>query len=427
MSDIFSLSLKHGYIPKAWKQAAVLLIKKPDKVSTNPANYRPISLLSCLGKLLEISINSKLNAWAEQNNKINIEQSGFRNHRSTQDQLFRLTQQISQGFNRKHTTTSVFLDIEKAFDRVWHNGLRHKLLSMDTPPHLLRWISNFLTDRTMKITINEKTSEPIFVNYGVPQGSPLSPLLFLLYVADCPFKNMKHCTATQFADDLSISTTSKNIEKNIKHMQKAIISLSEWCNNWRISISQSKTKLIHFSRGKFTSKQSVTINNSKITVCSETKFLGLTLDRKLLFNKHFSEQQSKASFRLHRLNMIHSGKFGPSQNSMLRLYKCYLRSLFEYGNASTNIASKTTFQKYEKIQRQFATRILRFPSHVSNNTINKHCNLDSIKDRNIYLSKKWYAKTQQPSSNVKQFTNSIIKIFPTIDKQLTPISFCKTN
>ena len=155
MSDIFSLSVKLGYIPKAWKQAAVLLIKKPDKVSTNPANYRPISLLSCLGKLLEISINSKLYACAKQNNKINIEQSGFRKHKSTQDQLFRLTQQISQGFNRKHTTTKVFLDIKKAFDRVRRNGLRHKLLSMDTPPHLLRWISNFLTDRTMKITINE--------------------------------------------------------------------------------------------------------------------------------------------------------------------------------------------------------------------------------------------------------------------------------
>ena len=145
---------------------------------------------------MEISINSKLYAWEEQNNKINIKQIGFRIHRSTQDQLFRLTQQISQGFNRKHKTKTVFLDIEKAFDRVWHNGFRHKLLSMDTSPRLLRSIYNFLRDRTMKIKINEKTSEPIFVNFGVPQGSPLSPLLFLLHVSDCPFKNMKQCTAT---------------------------------------------------------------------------------------------------------------------------------------------------------------------------------------------------------------------------------------
>ena len=113
------------------------------------------------------------------------------------------TQQIWQGFNIKHTATTVFLDIEKAFDRVWHSGLRHKLLSMDTPPHLLRWISSFITDRTMNIVINEKTSE---------KGSPLSSLLFLLYVSDCPFENMNKCTATQFFY-LSINTTSKNIDK----------------------------------------------------------------------------------------------------------------------------------------------------------------------------------------------------------------------
>ena len=107
---------------------------------------------------------------------------------------------------------------------------------MDTPPHLLRWISNFLTDRTMKITINKKTSEPIFVNYGVPQGSPLSPLLFLLHVSDCEFENMNKCTANHFAYNASISTTDKNIEKNIKHVQKAINTLSEWRNNWYQSV-----------------------------------------------------------------------------------------------------------------------------------------------------------------------------------------------
>ena len=102
LSKIFTFSLKHGYIPKAWKEANVLLIGKPNKTKTEPANYRPISLLSCLGKLMEKAITIKLLAWAELNNKINLEQSGFRNKRSTQDQLFRLTQQIIPGRNKKH-------------------------------------------------------------------------------------------------------------------------------------------------------------------------------------------------------------------------------------------------------------------------------------------------------------------------------------
>ena len=118
---------------------------------------------------------------------------------------------------------------------------------MDTLPHLLRWISIFLTDRTMKITINDKQLEVIYVNYGAPQESPL---LFFLYVSDCQFENMNKCTATQFTDDISISITSKNIEKNIKTSIKSDKYLSNWCDNWRISILQSKTKVIHFSREK---------------------------------------------------------------------------------------------------------------------------------------------------------------------------------
>ena len=149
LSNIFSLSLKYGHIPKQWKQAAVLVIKNPDKLVSDPASYRLISLLNCLGKLLESIITIKLYSWAEANNKLNVEQSEFRNARSTQDQLFRLLQQIAQGLNRNHVTSTIFLDIEKAFDRVWHNGLMFKLAKLEAPPHLTRWAYNFLKDRTM--------------------------------------------------------------------------------------------------------------------------------------------------------------------------------------------------------------------------------------------------------------------------------------
>ena len=111
-------------------------------------------------------VNSQLYVWEEQNNNINIEQCRIFNHRSTQDKLFRLI----QVFNRKHSTST---DLVKIFDHVWYNGLRHQRLSIDTPTHLLRWISNFPTERSNEVTMNGKASETNFGNYGIPQGSPL--------------------------------------------------------------------------------------------------------------------------------------------------------------------------------------------------------------------------------------------------------------
>ena len=123
---------------------------------------------------MEKAITIKLLAWAELSNKFNLKQSGFRNKRSTQDQLFRLTQQIIQGKNKKQKTSSLFLDVEKAFYRVWNDGLLYKLIHLDTPPHLL-------SDREIIITINGKASKPIYVNYGVPQGSAF-PLFYLFFL-----------------------------------------------------------------------------------------------------------------------------------------------------------------------------------------------------------------------------------------------------
>ena len=123
------------------------MIHKTGKRITDPASYRPVSLLSNIGKLLEKIITNSLYDWAEELGKLNNIQSGFRKNKSTNDQLFRLTQAIIEGFNRKHITTAIFLDVEKAFDRVWHKGLLEKLRRIDTPPTLLRIIASFFRDR----------------------------------------------------------------------------------------------------------------------------------------------------------------------------------------------------------------------------------------------------------------------------------------
>ena len=125
-----------------------LMILKPNKKKTDPGSFRPISLLCNLGKVLESMVTTRLYSWAESTNLLPPEQSGFRKKRSVNDRLFQLTQIVAQQFAKRQTQrlAAIFLDVEKAFDRVWHNGLRFKLLNLNLPPLLTRWISNFLKD-----------------------------------------------------------------------------------------------------------------------------------------------------------------------------------------------------------------------------------------------------------------------------------------
>ena len=158
---------------------------KPSKRRSDPCSYRPISLLCCLSKVFEAIMTKRLMSWAENTDQLPTEQSGFRKHHSTNDKLFELTQAVCQAQRLPTRVGAVFLDIEKAFDMVWHNGLRYERLHMNAPVLLLRWISSFLRDR-IKVRILGQTYREIAINYGVPQGSHISPLFFLLYLSKLP-------------------------------------------------------------------------------------------------------------------------------------------------------------------------------------------------------------------------------------------------
>ena len=163
-----------------------------------------------------------LKSWAENTGKLPTEQSGFRKHHSTNDKLFELTQAVCQARRLSRRVGATFLDIEKAFDRVWHNGLRYELLPMNAPDLLLRWISSFLKDRTVKVRIFCHTSREIAINYGVPQGSPISPLLFLLYISKL-LKLLPDTRRSLFPDDFLIYsessiTLSDLIQSNLSNL-----------------------------------------------------------------------------------------------------------------------------------------------------------------------------------------------------------------
>ena len=147
-------------------------------------SYRPISISSCLGKISERMVNNRLTWWLETTGYLHANQAGFRAGHRTEDQLFRLSQKVIDGFQKKHHTTAVFVDLKQAYDRVWRKGLCQKMITTGIHGKLYKWLKTFLSDRTIQTRINDGLSSKAVLEEGLPQGSPLSCTLFLIYIND---------------------------------------------------------------------------------------------------------------------------------------------------------------------------------------------------------------------------------------------------
>ena len=245
LAKLFTSSIQLGYTLTAWKIATLL---KPDKLPSLTTSYRPISLISSIMKLFEMLIEQRLRSHLKQIGFINKHQSGFRKAKSTDDHIFRLSQAIMESFNRGEHVVATFLDVEKAFDNVWHNGLRYKIFQLDLPTKMTRWPSDFLAGRVIQVNVNGFLSNQINPKAEVRQSSVLTPLLFLIYVDDLPTPHHKQNSLSQFADDTAQWAFSLNVRFAAKPLQEGLLNLAMWCTKWRIKLNPEKTKVIIFSR-----------------------------------------------------------------------------------------------------------------------------------------------------------------------------------
>ena len=348
LARLFTSSIQIGYIPTAWKLATLRILLNPEKLPSFTSSCRPISVMSSIMKLFERVIEQRLRSYLEDIGFINKYQSGFRQAKSTDDHLFRLSQPVMESFKRREHVVAVFLDVEKAFDNVWQNGLKYKIFMLDLLSKMTRWLSDCLVGRVIQVNVNGFLSDKVRPITGVPQGSVLSPLIFPIYVNDLPNSHHRQNSKSQFADDTALWAASKNVQFAAKHLLKGLPKLAKWCAKWRIKLNPEKTKVIIFSRSPFARKSEPVLKlyGKRLKIYPQVKFLGIIFDSKLTFPKHFEEILGRCNTRYHRARLIVNKKWGPSPYTILQIYKQCVRPVFAYGSLSTITTLDTIISKF---------------------------------------------------------------------------------
>jgi Reverse transcriptase (RNA-dependent DNA polymerase)/Endonuclease-reverse transcriptase len=248
LTYVFNSCIKLCYFPKVWKHASVIPIPKPGKDHSNPSNYRPISLLSSISKVFEKIILKRLQDFISANNILPDHQFGFRMAHSTSHQLRRVVRHVKGRREPplSESTGMLLLDVEKAFDSVWHEALLHKLLTRGCNISLARLIFSFLKERSFQVCVGKAQSSSCNIPYGVPQGAILSPTLYNIFTSDIP--NAGECELATFADDTAIFVSDKLPEVVCGKLQSQLDSLSDYFKDWKIRINPTKTQAIFFTR-----------------------------------------------------------------------------------------------------------------------------------------------------------------------------------
>lgn len=346
--NLFNQCLLTGKMPDIWKFGLVIPILKLGKPPKCKSSYRPITLLSCLGKLLERIMKNRMEQQIEVDNLLNPSQYGFRPKRGTDDILLNITSKIREVLGSKRACCVIYLDLKGAFDKIWRHGLLYKASQMGIVGNGLKWLKDYLEDRTQSVSINGHSSKSIDVVSGVPQGGILSPLLFNIMLHDIPTEDGINLHI--FADDITISCCGKSTEEIQCKLQAYLTTLRVWLTEWKFVVNSTKTKMQFFTRRKI-KKPELKYGDDIIELVQEHRLLGVILDSpSLTWKSHCTFLAANCSKRIDMMKALSSVKYGASFEILRRFYISYVRSRMVYGAPAFATASHSQLQKLKVVQ-----------------------------------------------------------------------------
>ena len=383
---LFNMSLTQGVVPSEWKMAQITPIYKGKGNKNSENNYRPISVLPHIAKILEKAVQDQFAKYLTEHNFITPDQSAFLKHHSTQTALHKVVDDWLGIIDKGDIIAICTFDLKKCFDTINHESLLFKLSKCGIKGHSLKWFSSYLTDRTQLVKCPGSTSELLPIATGIPQGSNLGSLLFLIYINDLT-SYLPNCYCNLYADDIVVYVAGNNIQNVNSNLQHTVDKIVTWFHDNKLTVNIEKTYTMLISSTNHSDKGfklDVKIGDIILSQKEEISYLGVTIDSHLTWLPHIANTCKKLAPKIGALSRL---RLILPRDSLITVYNSTIQPIFDYCCTVWGQCSDNKLKKIQKFQNRAARIILNnYDWEVNGIDLVRSLNWMTLRERINYFS-----------------------------------------
>lgn len=395
--QIYNKCLTTGFVPSQWRKVNIIPIPKQGN-DPSSTSLRPISLISCMCKIFHSILNKRIEWYCERQNLFHANMVGFRKARSCLDSLSKLVSTIQLGFTKNFATVACFIDIDSAYNNVDVSSLLRILDHIGIGSKVCYYLWSYLNQRSIKISCPDGDLVRM-TGRGLPQGDPISPLLFNILTMDI-CKSSPSVEILQYADDFVLYVCNRDVNRAVEVLQSSLHYINPLFKNLGLEISTVKSKICIFKKGSYRGDIFCTIDGSiNIPVVKEIKYLGVWLDSSLRWRRHINETTKKVSKYVNLLKVLSGSGWGVHQKHLRKLYISIIRSRIDYASFLYDNSCKTHLLKLDRAQNQALRIIGGFIRSTPIHAMENELGLPPLHIRRKYLAGKFLLRAKSLHSN----------------------------